>query len=97
MMVTSGENNNNKPPDWYRPVRAGFVSDKRVGRVMRKRPTDRRNYGAANRFPLKDYSDCIIPFNRSNRPDRRLRSYRLSIIETEELQLADIIPLYESA
>ncbi|MGB5261704.1 MAG: hypothetical protein WBO34_14460 [Gammaproteobacteria bacterium] len=63
---------------------------------MRKRQTDRRNYGAANRFPLRDYSGCIIPFNRSNRPDRRLRSYRLSIIETEELQPANTDPLYGS-
>jgi hypothetical protein len=53
---------------------------------MRKRATDRRRYGAANRFPLRDYAGCIIPFNRSRRPDRRLHSYRLSVIDDEELQ-----------
>ncbi len=61
---------------------------------MRRRATDRRKFGAANRFPLRDYSGCIIPFNRSHRPDRRLRSYRVSIIETEELQPSGIDPLY---
>ena len=53
---------------------------------MRKRATDRRRYGAANRFPLRDHTGCIIPFNRSRRPDRRLQSYRLSVIDEEELQ-----------
>jgi len=53
---------------------------------MRERATDRRRYGAAKRFPLQDYAGCIIPFNRSRRPDRRLQSYRLSIIDDGELQ-----------
>ena len=51
---------------------------------MRKRETDRRRYGAANRFPLEDHAGCIIPFNRSSNPDRRLKSYHLREIDQEE-------------
>jgi hypothetical protein len=63
---------------------------------MRKRATDRRKFGAANRFPLRDHSGCIIPFDRSYRPDRRLRSYRVCVVDTEELQLYNIDPPYGS-
>jgi hypothetical protein len=41
----------------------------------------------ANRFPLKDNAGCIIPFNRSNKPDRRLRSLALREIDCEEFSL----------
>lgn len=48
---------------------------------MRIRESDRRQYGMANRFPLEDNAGCIIPFNRSNKPDRRLRSLALREID----------------
>jgi hypothetical protein len=54
---------------------------------MRIRESDRRQYGMANRFPLKDNAGCIIPFNRSNKPDRRLRSLALREIDCEEFSL----------
>ena len=63
---------------------------------MRKRATDRRKFGAANRFPLRDHSGAIIPFNRSYRPDRRLHSYRVYAVDAEELQLYNLDPLYGS-
>ena len=61
---------------------------------MRKRETDRRHYGAANRFPITDYSGCIIPFNRSRRPDRRLLNYSVCEINSEEYCLYDTDPFY---
>jgi hypothetical protein len=54
---------------------------------MRTRESDRRQYGMANRFPLEDNTGCIIPFNRSNKPDRRLRNLALREIDCEELSL----------
>lgn len=54
---------------------------------MRIRESDRRQYGMANRFPLEDKAECIIPFNRSNKPDRRLRNLALRVIDCEEFSL----------
>jgi hypothetical protein len=60
---------------------------------LRKRETDRRKYGTANCFPLEDNAGCIIPFNRSNKPDRRLRNLALREIDCDELNLypADVL------
>jgi len=57
---------------------------------MRIRESDRRQYGMANRFPLEDNAGCIIPFNRSNKPDRRLRSLALREIDCEEFSLYSV-------
>ncbi len=54
---------------------------------MRERETDRRRYGMTKRFPLKDNTGCIIPFNRSIKPDRRLHNLELSEIDCEEFTL----------
>ena len=45
--------------------------------MKRKRLSDRRKYVAAPSFPLIDHAGCIIPFNRSRKPDRRLQNYLL--------------------
>ena len=58
-----------------------------MDRIMKKRGTDQRRYGAANRFPLRDFSGCIIPFNRSHRPDRRLQNYSVCIVGEEDPEL----------
>ena len=63
---------------------------------MRKRVTDRRRLGPARSFPLTDQSGCVIPFNRSYTPDRRLQSYQVSEIDTEEFCLGCMEPLFES-
>jgi hypothetical protein len=58
--------------------------------MKRKRLTDRRKYVAAPDFPLTDRAGCIIPFNRSRKPDRRLHNYLLEEIDNEEFHLAVI-------
>ena len=56
--------------------------------MKRKRLSDRRKYVAAPSFPLIDHAGCIIPFNRSRKPDRRLQNYLLREIDNEELYLS---------
>jgi len=65
-----------------------------VVKRVRKRETDRRQYAAADQFPLEDNAGCIIPFNRSNKPDRRLRNLALREVECEELCLYPAKKLY---
>jgi len=42
-----------------------------------KRATQRRNYAVARGFPLMDGRGCIVPFDRSRIPDRRLNNLKL--------------------
>jgi len=46
-----------------------------------KRYGQRRSYAPKREFPLTDSNGCIVPFDRSRIPDRRLNN--LQVVETE--------------
>ncbi len=48
--------------------------------MQEKRAGQRRNYAVTRRFPLTDNRGCIVPFDRSRIPDRRLNN--LKLVET---------------
>jgi len=45
--------------------------------MREKRNGQRRNYSVTRRFPLTDDRGCIVPFDRSRLPDRRLNNLKL--------------------
>jgi hypothetical protein len=45
--------------------------------MQEKRTRQRRNYAATQGFPLTDSRGCIVPFDRSRMPDRRLNNLKL--------------------
>ena len=45
--------------------------------MQEKRVGQRRNYSVIRKFPLIDDSGCIVPFDRSRIPDRRLNNLKL--------------------
>jgi hypothetical protein len=45
--------------------------------MREQRAGQRRNYAAARKFPLTDSQGCIVPFDRSRIPDRRLNNLKL--------------------
>jgi len=45
--------------------------------MREQRTGQRRNYAVTRRFPLTDDRGCIVPFDRSRIPDRRLNNLKL--------------------
>jgi hypothetical protein len=45
--------------------------------MLEKRAGQRRNYSVIRTFPLIDDMGCIVPFDRSRIPDRRLNNLKL--------------------
>ena len=50
--------------------------------MREQRTGQRRNYAVIRTFPLTDHRGCIVPFDRSRIPDRRLNN--LKLVETGE-------------
>lgn len=48
--------------------------------MREQRTRQRRNYATISTFPLTDDRGCIVPFDRSRIPDRRLNN--LKVVET---------------
>jgi len=51
--------------------------------MREKRNRQRRNYSAKRSFPLTDSNGCIVPFDRSRIPDRRLNNLQVAEIEVD--------------
>jgi hypothetical protein len=51
--------------------------------MQEQRTGQRRNYAVIRKFPLTDDRGCIVPFDRSRIPDRRLNN--LKLVETGEV------------
>jgi hypothetical protein len=47
------------------------------------RAGQRRNYTVTRGFPLTDDMGCIVPFDRSRIPDRRLNNLKLEETKTD--------------
>jgi len=48
--------------------------------MSKRNSAERRSFGNKVTFPLQDNSGCVVPFNRSRQPDRRLNNYLLKEI-----------------
>jgi hypothetical protein len=55
--------------------------------MREQRTGQRRNYAIIRRFPLKDNRGCIVPFDRSRIPDRRLNNLKLAETDVEFFHL----------
>jgi hypothetical protein len=55
--------------------------------MQEKRTRQRRSYTATQGFPMKDKSGCIVPFDRSRIPDRRLNNLILEETEVVNIHL----------
>ncbi|MDH3978915.1 MAG: hypothetical protein OEU91_00215 [Gammaproteobacteria bacterium] len=53
---------------------------------------ERRQLGKPASFPLTDRSGCVVPFNRSRQPERRMNNYVLNEIYVEEFTLTEAQP-----
>ena len=51
-----------------------------TAKMQEQRIRQRRNYTVIRSFPLTDDRGCIVPFDRSRIPDRRLNN--LKLVET---------------
>lgn len=58
--------------------------------MYKRSSRERRQIGKKVSFPLTDSSGCVIPFNRSRLPERRLNNYVLTETSEEEFLLACI-------
>jgi hypothetical protein len=54
---------------------------------------ERRQLGKLANFPLTDSSGCVVPFNRSRQPERRMNNYVLNEIYVEEFTLTQAEPV----
>jgi len=59
----------------------------RNANMQEKRTGQRRNYAVNRGFPLTDDRGCIVPFDRSRIPDRRLNNLKLEYAEIMGIQL----------
>jgi len=50
----------------------------RTANMREQRTGQRRNYAVTRVFPLTDDRGCIVPFDRSRIPDRRLNNLKLA-------------------
>lgn len=55
--------------------------------MQEKRARQRRNYAATSGFPMTDTSGCVVPFDRSRIPDRRLNNLKLAEADVEFFHL----------
>ena len=61
---------------------------------MNKRSTkERRQIGKCVSFPFTDSNGCVVPFNRSRQPERRMNNYVLNEIYVEEFTLTKAEPV----
>jgi hypothetical protein len=51
---------------------------------IKRSDRDRRRFQRISGFPLTDRHGCVVPFNRSHRPDRRLDSLRVRIVYLDD-------------
>jgi hypothetical protein len=51
--------------------------------MLEKRTGQRRDYAVIRTFPLIDDRGCIVPFDRSRIPDRRLNNLKLEVAGAE--------------
>jgi hypothetical protein len=49
-----------------------------------RRIRERRCYQRITRFPLTDRSGCVVLFNRSSQPDRRLGNFRVRLVQLDD-------------
>jgi hypothetical protein len=55
--------------------------------MREQRIRQRRNYAVISLFPLTDDKGCIVPFDRSRIPDRRLNNLKLTETDVEFFHL----------
>jgi hypothetical protein len=60
--------------------------------MEKRNAKERRQLGKPVRFPLTDSSGCIVLFNRSRQPERRMNNYILYEINTTGFTLAKAGP-----
>lgn len=58
--------------------------------IKENRNKQRRHYGSATSFPLKDDRGCIVLFDRSRIVDRRWNNLVLDELEVEEVDLKQV-------
>jgi hypothetical protein len=49
-----------------------------------RRIRERRRFQRVTGFPLTDCSGCVVLFNRSNQPDRRLGNFRVRVVHLDD-------------
>lgn len=55
----------------------------RTASMHEQRTGQRRNYAVIRIYPLTDDRGCIVPFDRSRIPDRRLNNLKLAETEVD--------------
>lgn len=60
--------------------------------MEKRNAKERRQLGKPACFPLTDSSGCIVLFNRSRQPERRMNNYILYEINATEFTLAQAGP-----
>ena len=58
--------------------------------MKENRNKQRRHYGSATNFPMKDNRGCVVLFDRSRIVGRRLNKLLLDELEVEEVDLKQV-------
>jgi len=55
-----------------------------VRNLLKRNSNERRGFGNNAGFPMVDCAGCVVPFNRSRQPERRLNNYIIEEIDARE-------------